>query len=67
MMEALAFGMIVKLGVGMLCAKQQMIRRQKDRRRIVGVVRVLRPVVFGEECVAPVYSIATRGESLSRT
>lgn len=66
MVEGLAFGMIVTLGVVMLYVKRPMTRRQKDRWRFVEVVSVLQLAVFGEEWVAQAYSIPTREESLSR-
>lgn len=60
MVKGLAFGMHVKLGVVMLYAKRPMTRRQKDRWRLVRVLRVSQLAVFGEDWVAQEYSIATR-------
>lgn len=57
MAQVLAFGMVVKSEVVMLCVKQPMTARQKDRRR---AVEVLDPAVLGVEWVVQVYSIATR-------
>lgn len=58
MAQVLAFGMVVKMKVVMLCVKQPMTARQKDRWR---AVEVLEPAVFGAEWVAQVYLIATKG------